>query len=202
MTDRINAGDLDGIEAVREQVKQAGALVVNRFEDLIYKYEPDRDDDRPPEHMSDRPNPEGMVSDNLKKDLLKHLQLRFFPLLERQIGYLVRLLEPTNLLGEPLQTLERITAIQHELDRTLEQIQTSAFSICPEQIDPDKDSPEYEVGDQHREELKQFRLHGMYMAIRGALDEVGSFSISQWSVFNSLTCQKGGKGKGLELGTI
>ncbi|KAH9446212.1 hypothetical protein MJO29_012555 [Puccinia striiformis f. sp. tritici] len=202
MTDRINAGDLDGIEAVREQVKQAGALVVNRFEDLIYKYEPDRDDDRPPEHMSDRPNPEGMVSDNLKKDLLKHLQLRFFPLLERQIGYLVRLLEPTNLLGEPLQTLERITAIQHELDRTLEQIQTSAFSICPEQIDPDKDSPEYEVGDQHREELKQFRLRGMYMAIRGALDEVGSFSISQWSVFNSLTCQKGGKGEGLELGTI
>ncbi|KAH9455760.1 hypothetical protein Pst134EA_023211 [Puccinia striiformis f. sp. tritici] len=152
--------------------------------------------------MSDQPNPEGMVSDNLKKDLLKHLQLRFFPLLERQIRYLVRLLEPTNLLGEPLQTLERITAIQHELDRTLEQIQTSAFSICPEQIDPDKDSPEYEVGDQHREELKQFRLRGMYMAIRGALDEVGSFLISQWSVFNSLTCQKGGKGKGLELGTI
>ncbi|KAI9623756.1 hypothetical protein H4Q26_014486 [Puccinia striiformis f. sp. tritici PST-130] len=93
MTDRINAGDLDGIEATsRTYVRST--------------------------------EPEGMVSDNLKKDLLKHLQLRFFPLLERQIGYLVRLLEPTNLLGEPLQTLERITAIQHELDRTLEQIQT------------------------------------------------------------------------------
>ncbi|KAI7941224.1 hypothetical protein MJO29_013298 [Puccinia striiformis f. sp. tritici] len=121
--------------------------------------------------MPIQPTFDGPVFDHLKKDLLRHIQFNFLPLLEHQITHLSTLLEPSRLLLEAHQTLQLISGVQDELHRTLENL-TSTLAIFTETT---VNTTDYASDDRHREGLKIFRLCGMNKAMRQVLDEVCSF---------------------------
>ncbi|KNE94527.1 hypothetical protein PSTG_12173 [Puccinia striiformis f. sp. tritici PST-78] len=183
MLNRNNPEDLDGL---KEQLQEMGGLIIDRFEDIIFKYELDRTGFIHPQIPNRRPVIQpyihvmvmpiqptfnGPVFDHLKKDLLRHIQFNFLPLLEHQITHLSTLLEPSRLLLEAHQTLQLISGVQDELHRTLENL-TSTLAIFTETT---VNTTDYTSGDRHREGLKIFRLCGMNKAIRQVLDEVCSF---------------------------
>ncbi|KAH9458746.1 hypothetical protein Pst134EA_018903 [Puccinia striiformis f. sp. tritici] len=100
MLNRNNPEDLDGL---KEQLQEMGGLIIDRFEDIIFKYELDRTGFIHPQIPNRRPviqpyihvmvmpiQPtfDGPVFDHLKKDLLRHIQFNFLPLLEHQITHL------------------------------------------------------------------------------------------------------------------
>ncbi|KAA1114926.1 hypothetical protein PGT21_027449 [Puccinia graminis f. sp. tritici] len=134
-------------------------LVVEKFKSLVKQLgvEPINNEDP---HSS-------VIQDNLtinvvdaKKDLFRKLHSNLIPQLRRQMTDILPPLDPIHLIEDPSAQLEIILGIQSELERTLNQIQSTVATLCPRQL-----PYTCRNNDQHRKEIKSFRVEGLYNRI-------------------------------------
>ncbi|KAH9462902.1 hypothetical protein Pst134EA_014990 [Puccinia striiformis f. sp. tritici] len=99
---------------------------------------------------------------DLKRDLLVQIESSLLPQLQHNIITLNELLKPADLREEPTTKLELISEIQSRLEGTLDQIYSATRHILPSNI-----TPTFPAGknDGHLNDLKPFRLHGLYVLL-------------------------------------
>ncbi|WAQ91529.1 hypothetical protein PtA15_14A413 [Puccinia triticina] len=100
-----------------------------------------------------------------KRDIHDHLHSTLLPQLKHQLRIISEALDnPADLRKEPCSKLQLILDTQHTLHRTLDQIIRAVDEIIPGIV------PEpIQTNDQHFQELKCYRLHGLDEAIRSRL---------------------------------
>ncbi|POW12375.1 hypothetical protein PSHT_08098 [Puccinia striiformis] len=99
-----------------------------------------------------------------KKDLLTQLHSDLLPTLEDQLGSLSKVLNRSDLRQDPAKKLALILEIQPQISLTLEQTIRIAQQITPGPV-----PKPFHRSDQHFEDFKCFRLHGLDEFIRDSL---------------------------------
>ncbi|KAI7952722.1 hypothetical protein MJO29_008353 [Puccinia striiformis f. sp. tritici] len=110
-----------------------------------------------PSIMEDRQDP-SIEAAELNKDLRNRVHSNLFPILRHQIIIASRALDPINLSGEPLSTLQSILMIQSQLDHTLNQF-PSALQRIGRVMSTLRSG---RTNDQYLKEFKYFRGGGLF----------------------------------------
>ncbi|POW21203.1 hypothetical protein PSHT_02660 [Puccinia striiformis] len=108
-------------------------------------------------HQGDRQDP-SIEAAELNKDLRNRVHSNLFPILRHQIIIASRALDPINLSGEPLSTLQSILMIQSQLDHTLNQF-PSALQRIGRVMSTLRSG---RTNDQYLKEFKYFRGGGLF----------------------------------------
>ncbi|KAH9444602.1 hypothetical protein MJO28_013369 [Puccinia striiformis f. sp. tritici] len=148
----------------QEDLEQ-GALVLKGFKSLADKCEPTNDKRRSHPVRKRLALPNDQLS--LKREALKQLGSSSLPQLRDQWRRLLLLLEPTDLLENPLSQLKLILDHQLELHQTLDQIIPAFHTICP-----DKNPVPTVLNDKHLKEFKSFRLNGLNLYMGGVFGDL------------------------------
>ncbi|POW15895.1 hypothetical protein PSTT_01845 [Puccinia striiformis] len=138
--------------SVAQEYLDQGDLIVQRFKSLRRKCH--RKYDKRPHRVYDEVIPIDTL--RLNRDLLHRLASTLLPLLGTQIARLSLLLNPISLLERTSSQFKLVLDHQLVLDQTLDQIISVFHTICP-----DRESAPVEPNDQHFQEFKSFRLHGL-----------------------------------------
>ncbi|POW02091.1 hypothetical protein PSTT_12063, partial [Puccinia striiformis] len=97
-------------------------------------------------------------SPGYKKKLFVELHLRTLPQLREQITNLSQSLDPHAMLEDPCSQLKLISAIQEKVHNLLDDVSCAVYWLCPHR----SKYPSIGRNDQHMEEFKPYRLHGLY----------------------------------------
>ncbi|KAI9617707.1 hypothetical protein H4Q26_013013 [Puccinia striiformis f. sp. tritici PST-130] len=148
-----------------KQHRPQGDLVTQGFDNLISKCCETEDGTRPYPASARETFPTDPV--NLKKALIAQLQTSLLPFLRQQLTSLSKLLEPSELKAKPGPQLATILEIQSTLEPTIDQLNFALDTLCPEALQ----SIPIRSDDQHEEEAKIFRLHGLEQSLKEPLFE-------------------------------
>ncbi|KAI7950098.1 hypothetical protein MJO28_008919 [Puccinia striiformis f. sp. tritici] len=97
-------------------------------------------------------------SPGYKKKLFVELHLRTLPQLREQITNLSQSLDPHAMLEDPCSQLKLISVIQEKVHNLLDDVSCAVYWLCPHR----SKYPSIGRNDQHMEEFKPYRLHGLY----------------------------------------
>ncbi|KAH9452202.1 hypothetical protein Pst134EB_016158 [Puccinia striiformis f. sp. tritici] len=130
--------------------KQAGK-VIEEFRHMSFKCRHAEPCKPGEEHLS-------IDSPGYKKKLFVELHLRTLPQLREQITNLSQSLDPHAMLEDPCSQLKLISAIQEKVHNLLDDVSCAVYWLCPHR----SKYPSIGRNDQHMEEFKPYRLHGLY----------------------------------------
>ncbi|KAA1113414.1 hypothetical protein PGT21_030978 [Puccinia graminis f. sp. tritici] len=156
MTSSLTEAHMEDPCGPRTKILEYGDSVIDGFRALTEKYA--REDCECPYVRPDMPitYQEHRLSDEqveMKKALLDSLHSSLLPRLRQQISTMSLSLEPSNLKEDPTFHLQRILALQPEVDKTWDQIQSATLSVSKVLM---------KFGnDQYLKELKSFRLFNL-----------------------------------------
>ncbi|KAI9630037.1 hypothetical protein KEM48_012320 [Puccinia striiformis f. sp. tritici PST-130] len=137
----------------RKQHRQQADQAIEAFKSLISKYDPYCD-----EHPGRTSVQEALSAKQVKvkRVLINLLQSSLLPLLHQQFTTLSLSLPPFDFSEEPVSQLKYILQIHSELDNTLDQIVSVISAVCPDPLYASN-----RTDDQHLNEFKSYRLHGL-----------------------------------------